>query len=204
MALELPASRMATPLGLVDSVGTAEQCTEEVWFLEFWPPGGPVRLEAARVSPQRPDSGPSSHPEAPPVRPRDGDEFAVSAPRSRRRGPPSDRGPERLRSNRRRRSRAFLERAARCVVEPLEESKLLATFVVENVSDSGAGSLRSAIIAANLIPGLDFIYFNIPGEGVHTIGPTSPLPAITDAIFINGDTQPGYAPGQPLNQAQRN
>ena len=31
---------MATPLGLVDSVGTAEQCTEEVGFLEFWPPGG--------------------------------------------------------------------------------------------------------------------------------------------------------------------
>lgn len=78
------------------------------------------------------------------------------------------------------------------------------SFVVENVSDSGAGSLRSAIIAANLTPGLDFIYFNIPGEGVHAIRPTSPLPAITDAIFINGDTQPGYAPGQPLIEIKPN
>lgn len=81
------------------------------------------------------------------------------------------------------------------MVEPLEESKLLATFVVENVSDSGAGSLRSAIIAANLIPGLDFIYFNIPGEGVHTIRPTSPLPAITDATFINGEHSAGLRAG---------
>lgn len=52
MALELPASRMATPLGLVDSVGTAEQCTEEVWFLKFCPPGAPsaCRLPGYRRS----------------------------------------------------------------------------------------------------------------------------------------------------------
>ena len=44
---------------------------------------------------------------------------------------------------------------------------------------------------------LDTIVFNIPGSGVQTIGPTSALPAITDAAIIDGTTQPGYS-GTPL------
>ena len=37
----------------------------------------------------------------------------------------------------------------------------------------------------------DTISFNIPGTGVHTISPTSALPGISDAVIIDGYTQPG-------------
>src|SRR5207253_2851639 len=39
------------------------------------------------------------------------------------------------------------------------------SIVVTNLNDSGPGSLRAAIIAANGAAGLDFITFNIPGGG---------------------------------------
>ena len=38
---------------------------------------------------------------------------------------------------------------------------------------------------------LDTITFNIPGAGVHTIIPLTPLPTITDPVVIDGYTQPG-------------
>jgi hypothetical protein len=61
-----------------------------------------------------------------------------------------------------------------------------ATYVVTNTADSGAGSLRQAILDANA------------GSGVRTIVPQSPgLPEITDSVTINGTSQPGYA-GNPL------
>jgi uncharacterized repeat protein (TIGR01451 family) len=69
-------------------------------------------------------------------------------------------------------------------------------LVVTNTADSGPGSLRQAMFAANL--GLNaVITFNIPGAGVHTILPASPLPDITTPMIIDGTSQPGYA-GQPL------
>jgi len=74
---------------------------------------------------------------------------------------------------------------------------MAATFVVTNTADSGAGSLRQAIEAANSLPGPDLIAFNIPGAGAHIIAPASNLPAISDATTIDGSTQPGYA-GTPL------
>ena len=46
-----------------------------------------------------------------------------------------------------------------------------ATFTVTNTNDSGAGSLRQAILDANASAGADLIDFNIPGAGVHTIAP---------------------------------
>lgn len=64
-------------------------------------------------------------------------------------------------------------------------------FTVTNADDSGAGSLRQAILDANARPGLDYIGFDIPGTGVHTIALTSILPVITDPIVIDGTTQPG-------------
>jgi len=70
-------------------------------------------------------------------------------------------------------------------------------FVVTNAADSGAGSLRQAILNANAVPGRDVIQFGIPGSGAHTITPLSPLPTITDAIWIDGTTQPGFN-GLPL------
>jgi len=66
-----------------------------------------------------------------------------------------------------------------------------ATFSVTNTSDSGAGSLREAILDANAAAGADAIAFNIAGAGVKTIVPSTPLPAITGPVTIDGYTQPG-------------
>jgi hypothetical protein len=66
-----------------------------------------------------------------------------------------------------------------------------ATFTVTNTNDSGAGSLRQAILDANANPGLDTIDFTITGSGVHTITPATQLPVVTDAVFIDGYSQPG-------------
>ena len=65
------------------------------------------------------------------------------------------------------------------------------TVVVTNTNDSGAGSLRQAILECNSAPGPQNITFNIPGAGVQTISPASPLPQISDAVVIDGYTQPG-------------
>jgi ELWxxDGT repeat protein len=63
--------------------------------------------------------------------------------------------------------------------------------VVININDSGAGSLRDAINCANSSPGTDTISFNIPGAGVHTIALATQLPDLTEAVIIDGYTQPG-------------
>jgi hypothetical protein len=68
------------------------------------------------------------------------------------------------------------------------------TLMVTNTNDSGPGSLRQAILDANATPGADTIDFNIPGTGVHTISPASPLPTITDPVVIDGYSQPGSSP----------
>lgn len=73
------------------------------------------------------------------------------------------------------------------------------TFTVTNTSDSGAGSLRQAILDANGNPGQDTIAFNIPGTGVHTITPNSAWPAITESVLIDGYTQPGSSPNTLMN-----
>ncbi len=61
-----------------------------------------------------------------------------------------------------------------------------ATFTVTNVSDSGPGSLRQAILFANSTPATDTIAFNLPGSGVHTIAPLTALPTITSPVTIDG------------------
>ncbi len=66
-----------------------------------------------------------------------------------------------------------------------------ATLTVTNTADSGAGSLRQAILDANGLAGADTINFNIAGAGVHTITPLSPLPAITGPVTIDGYSQSG-------------
>ncbi len=69
------------------------------------------------------------------------------------------------------------------------------TFTVENVNDSGEGSLRKAILDANSFNSeRDTIAFDIPGSGLHTIRPLSPLPIITDPVLIDAYTQPGALP----------
>jgi hypothetical protein len=62
---------------------------------------------------------------------------------------------------------------------------------VSSASDSGAGSLRSAILGANA-HGSGLITFDLgTGCGPHTITLDSPLPAITVPVIINGYTQTG-------------
>ncbi|MCI0437791.1 MAG: PKD domain-containing protein, partial [Chloroflexi bacterium] len=51
-----------------------------------------------------------------------------------------------------------------------------------------------AIDDANVHPGHDLITFDIPGAGVQTITLTLELPVITDAVTIDGYTQPGASP----------
>ncbi len=67
------------------------------------------------------------------------------------------------------------------------------TFTVTNTNDSGAGSLREAITAANSNPGMDTIAFNIT-TGPFEIQPQpTALPAITSPVLIDGFTQSGSA-----------
>lgn len=77
----------------------------------------------------------------------------------------------------------------RLLVERLEERTLLSTFAVTNLNDSGAGSLRQAILDANAGPGADRITFSVAG----TIQLTSALPDVTDQVDIDGSTAPGFS-----------
>src|SRR5262249_41943405 len=71
-------------------------------------------------------------------------------------------------------------------------------LVVDTTADSGPGSLRQAILDADRTTGLKVtIDFAIPGAGVQTIAPLTPLPAIAASVLIDGTTQPGFA-GAPL------
>jgi hypothetical protein len=73
-----------------------------------------------------------------------------------------------------------------------------ATFTVTTTADSGAGSLRQAILDANAGAGSDTISFNIPGGGPYVITPLPPgLPAMLGPTTVDGTTQPGYA-GTPI------
>jgi hypothetical protein len=78
----------------------------------------------------------------------------------------------------------------------------LATFIVTNTNDSGAGSLRTALTNANSTVGADTITFNIAGAGTKTINLLSSL-SITDSVNINATSQPGYA-GNPLIELNGN
>ena len=68
--------------------------------------------------------------------------------------------------------------------------------VNDAVPDPAHFSLREAILAANSHPGQDEIHFALPNQD-RTIVPLSPLPDITDAVIVDGTSQPGYA-GLPL------
>ncbi len=66
-----------------------------------------------------------------------------------------------------------------------------AIFTVTNTNDAGAGSLRQAILDANLDAAQDVIEFDI-GNGLQTIQPLTPLPIIDNDLIIDGTTQPGF------------
>src|SRR5947209_4284550 len=87
-------------------------------------------------------------------------------------------------------------------LELLENRTLLSTYQVTNLNDSGAGSLRWAITQANdqtASPGLDTITFasNLSGS----IDLATSLPAITDALTIQGSTDGHGVPLVTINGA---
>ena len=73
----------------------------------------------------------------------------------------------------------------------LSSEEELITCLVTTTADSGAGSLRECINFANSNPGTT-IAFNIPGSGPHVIAPTFPLPPITNALTMDGTTEPDF------------
>jgi hypothetical protein len=78
----------------------------------------------------------------------------------------------------------FIMAAAQCAIG--------ATYAVTNINDSGAGSLRQAILSANASSQVaDTISFNISGGGPFTITPLTALPTVTDPVTIDGYTQTG-------------
>ena len=96
---------------------------------------------------------------------------------------------------------ANLQLAAQSDGAPALQTQFLITdgvFVVNTTGDSGPGSLRQAILDSNAATGAsNTIDFAIPGSGVQTITPASPLPSLTTPTIIDGTSQPGYA-GVPL------
>jgi len=65
-------------------------------------------------------------------------------------------------------------------------------FLVTTTADAGIGSLSQAILDANASPnvdGPDQIRFAIPGAAPHEIAVAAALPAITDAVVIDGASQ---------------
>jgi hypothetical protein len=77
--------------------------------------------------------------------------------------------------------------------------KMPVVFTVTNTNDTGAGSLRQAILDSNASPPpppgtSNLIVFNISGSGVHTIMPATQLPDILQPLEIDGYTQPGSSP----------
>src|SRR5262249_30245641 len=148
------------------------------------------RLLRARGAPDRPGAGPAPPPAevlgwprpgrvrvpvGGPSRWMRGDDamirlHALPSSRTRRPARPRPSG----RSRRRCRARVFR----------LEDRTLLSTFLVDNTEDSGPGSLRQAILDADAATGRgNTIAFRIPGPGVQTIAPTSPLPAIRRGVL---------------------
>jgi Bacterial Ig-like domain (group 3) len=107
----------------------------------------------------------------------------------------------------RKRRRSFKPR-----LEILEDRALPSTFSVTNTVDSGAGSLRQAILDADANGGT--VVFDIPNTdsgyqgatGSFLIQPVSQLPGLAAGVTIDGYSQPGAAmntlqgPG-PLGQA---
>jgi hypothetical protein len=74
------------------------------------------------------------------------------------------------------------------------DDTIATTLTVTTGSDSGPGSLRQAILDANVNADFSYINFNIPGACPRVVALTgSDLPTITHGVRIDGWTQPGSA-----------
>lgn len=79
---------------------------------------------------------------------------------------------------------------------------LASCFTVTNTNDSGAGSLRQAILDANAASGERIIKFDIPGNGPHVIQPVQYLPMLLGDTTIDGFSQTGAAPATETSPPQ--
>jgi hypothetical protein len=75
--------------------------------------------------------------------------------------------------------------------DPVRLRQFAKTFAVTNLHDSGPGSLRAAIAAADAAGSATEITFSVRG----TIRLASALPAITGDVTIDGATAPGHVSG---------
>jgi trimeric autotransporter adhesin len=82
------------------------------------------------------------------------------------------------------------------VVDSIEDTPDKDRTDASCADDDGACTLRAAIQEANARPGADAITFDIP-ETTPLIRVRSPLPELSDAVTIDGSTQPGFS-GLPL------
>ena len=80
-----------------------------------------------------------------------------------------------------------------------------ATFTVNQggepgdpVCDVESCTLYEAVLSANASPGVDTIAFAVGLGGQQTLDLTPPPPTITEAVHIDGTTQPGYDPATRL------
>lgn len=76
--------------------------------------------------------------------------------------------------------------AAICAGSPVHA----ATFIVSTTSDSGAGSLRQALVDANATAGADTITFAVNVRGVISL--STALPPITEALTLTGPGAPEF------------
>jgi CSLREA domain-containing protein len=100
-------------------------------------------------------------------------------------------------------SRGVLPALALTLLVPasLTANVIIVTSSGDTIAVGDGCTLREAITAANTnavsgdcpagAVGSDTINFAIPGTGVHTIQPASPLPTITEPVILNGYSQPG-------------
>jgi parallel beta-helix repeat protein len=77
-----------------------------------------------------------------------------------------------------------------------------ADITVFNTNNSGAGSLRSAMLSAEMDAARDTIGFAIAGQAPFTITPTTPLPTLSKPVTIDGYTQRGATPATANRQAK--
>ena len=90
-----------------------------------------------------------------------------------------------------------MKRSIWCAAALCAAAAQAVTVTVTNNLDSGAGSLRQAVIDVNASADpSNRIHFNLTGAPPVKITLTSAaLPAITKQVTVDGTTQPGWAPG---------